>query len=127
MFEKATRMKLRFATPLGRLSIEDVWELPLLGGDACLDDIARALHRELKDNSEESFVIQTTKPNEELELKFELVKHVIAVRLQEQEAAENAAKAREKKQQILAIIADKEVESLKGKGIDELRELLEGL
>ena len=97
MFEEASRMKLRFDTPRGRLTTEHIWDLPLLGGDVCLDEIAKGLHRELKTNSEESFVIPTAKPNVENELKFEIVKHIISVRLQEQETAENAEKARQKK------------------------------
>lgn len=127
IFEKASRAKLRFSTPRGVLSVEDVWELPLKGGNTNLDDIAKALHRETKDDSEMSFVDDPPEPNEELLLKFSVVKHVIGVRLEEQKAAANAEANRQRKQQILAIIADKETESLKRKGIDKLRALVEDL
>lgn len=127
MFEQASRTKLRFDTPRGRLAVEDVWDLPLLGGDTCLDDLAKALHRELKDDSQESFVVPTTEPNEKLQLKFGIVKHVIDVRLQEKVAAENAEATRQKKQQILSIIAEKEVENLKGVTIEELQDLVKAL
>lgn len=130
MFEKASRMKLRFSTPQGELPVEDVWDIPLTSnklGRANLDDLAKALNKELNNNDTESFVLKVTKPNEELSLKFEVVKHIIAVRLAEREAMENLVKAKEKKQQILAIIADKETESLKGKSLDELKALLESL
>jgi hypothetical protein len=129
MFEKASRMKLRFDTPVGRLPVEDIWDLPLLGGrnDACLDELAKTLHRELKGSQEESFVIKTAEPNEKLALRFEIVKHVIHVKLEEKDAAENAELARQKKAQILAIIADKEMESLKEANIDDLRALIDSL
>ena len=133
MFEKATRMKLRFDTPLGSLPVEDVWDLPLLshngarGKKACLDDLAKTLNQELKTTDHESFVLKQTTPNKELQLKFELVKHIIGVRLLEKEISENAAKAKEKKAQIMAIIADKETESLKGSSIEDLRTILESL
>jgi hypothetical protein len=127
MFEKASRMKLRFDTPRGRLTVEDLWDLPLIGNEACLDNIAKVLYRELKDETQESFVIKAERSNEELTTKFEIVKHVIDVRLQEEEAAKNAAQARRKKQQILAIIAEKETETLKDSSIDDLRALLESL
>jgi hypothetical protein len=126
-FEKATRMKLRFDTSRGVLTVEDLWDLPLIGSDLCLDEIAKDLHRDLKDDSEQSFVVQTAKPDERLVLAFEIVKRVISVRLVEQEAAENAEALRQKKQKILAIIADKEDESLKETSVEDLRALLDSL
>jgi hypothetical protein len=127
IFEKATRTRLRFDTPRGRLTSEDLWNLPLIGSDTCLDDIAKGLSRAVQDSGQESFVLKTNEPNETLTLGFEIVKHIIDVRLAEQEIAENAEKARQKEQQILAIIAEKEVESLKESSIDELRGLVEEL
>jgi hypothetical protein len=132
MFEKATRLKLRFSTPLGSLSVEDVWDLPLLpraggGRKACLDNLAKALNQELKGADTESFVLKQTRPNEELALKFEIVKHIIAVRLHEQELRKNEKEAKEKKAMIMAIISEKETESLKGKSLEELTKLLESL
>jgi hypothetical protein len=127
IFEKASRAKLRFDTPRGRLTPEDLWHLPLIGGDTCLDEIAKGLSRAVQDSGQESFVLKTNEPNEALTLGFDVVKHIIDVRLLEKEAAENAERARQKKQQILSIIADKEVESLKESSIDELRELVKEL
>jgi len=137
MFEKAVRLKLRFDTPLGSLPVEDVWDLPLLpgrgknggrkGGKACLDDLAKVLHKELQSDDSESFVLKRKRTNDELQLRFDIVKHVIDVRLEEKERAENVAKAKEKKQQILAIISDKETEDLKGKSLEDLRALCDTL
>jgi hypothetical protein len=132
MFEKAARLKIRFNTPLGSLPVEDVWDLPLLprhgrGQRVCLDELAKTLNRELKTSDTESFVLKQTEPNEELILKFEIVKHIISVRLQEQETADNAKKAKEKKAMIMALISEKETETLKGKSLEDLRSLLESL
>ena len=48
IFEMATRKKIRFNSPQGDLSTEDLWDLPLsskVNGKANLDDIAKDLHR----------------------------------------------------------------------------------
>lgn len=130
LFEKATREKIRFNTPQGLLHIEDVWELPLSSrskNKANLNDIAKMLHKELKDDDEMDFVTRRVKPNEGLVMRFEIVKHIIDVRLAEKDAAENLAKAKEKKAQIMSIMAEKETESLKGKSFEELKALLDSL
>jgi len=131
MFEKATRLKLRFDSPRGLLSIEDLWDIPLTSGTGKpnLDDIAKGLHRELRNSSEtESFVTPASDTgNDELQLKFDLVKHVIDVRVAERNAAADAAKRRENKQRILEIVAMKEDESLRGKSLEELKAMAEAM
>lgn len=129
LFEQATRNKVRFETPQGMLTVEDLWDIPLTSarGRANLDDIARALHRKIKETETESFVIKAPKADELTQLKFELVKHVIDVRLAENAAAEQLRLNREKKQQLLALIAQKENEQLQGHTLEELKAMAEGL
>lgn len=127
MFEQATRMKLRFQTPVGNVSIEDLWDLPLLRGKANLDDIAKSINRKLKESAEESFVVERSSENTELSLMFDIVKHVIKVKLEEKEQAKAASEKKERKERILSILADKEDEELKSKSSDELKSLLEAL
>lgn len=129
MFETATRKKFRFTTPQGHILTEDLWDIPLTASAsrANLDDIARSLNKALKESETESFVVKSTKADEETQVKFEIVKHVIAVRLAEAEAAEAAQANRLKKQQILAIIAQKENEHLAGSSLDELKAMVDSL
>lgn len=129
MFEKAARIKLRFETSQGMLTVEDLWDLHLTStrGRANLDDIARGLSRKLKEIETESFVIKTPKADEATQLAFDLVKHVIEVRLAENEAAQLIKTNREKKQQLLALIAQKENEQLQGHTLDELKAMAEAL
>jgi len=132
MFEQATRMPLRVSTPAGLLSVEDLWDLPLvhkgLGQKAsvCLDSIAVSLHNKLKDE-QISFVSKPKKENVADQLAFEIVKHIIAVKMAEEEAAAQAKQRREQKQQLLALIAQKENDQLAGKSLDELRQMVEQL
>lgn len=131
MFEKASRLKLRFDSTRGQLSIEDLWDIPLTSGTGKpnLDDIAKGLHRELRSSKEtESFVTPVESGgNDELQLKFDVVKHVIGVRIAERDAAAASAKRRENKQRILEIVAMKEDESLRGKSLEELKAMAEGM
>jgi hypothetical protein len=120
-FEKASRGKLRFETPRGLLGVEDIWDLPLKGGDTNLDELAKAYHRELKTDGEVSFVDDPPEPNEELQLRFDVVKRVIDVKLAEQKAAETAEEKRQLKQEILAAIKAKQTEELKESSIDDLQ------
>lgn len=90
MFEQATRLKLRFAVGTRvNLTVENLWDLPLTnvkGED--LDNIAIELQEKLSTN-EKSFVVQQSKTKEAQlnQLKFDIVKHIIDVRLEEQKVA----------------------------------------
>ena len=129
MFEKASRLKLRFNTKNGNLSAEDLWDIPLLttNNALSLDDMAKELNRELKASQEESFVIQKTAGDEIVELKFELVKHVISVKLDEAEEARKAAENQIKKDRILEIIDQKKDEKLLGMSMKDLKKMVREL
>lgn len=129
MFEQATRRKIRFDSPKGQLSVEDLWDLPLTSSvnRPNLDDIARGLYLQLKSGADVSFVNEAQKSDPTIQFKFDLVKHVIDVKLAENAAAAAASANREKKQQLLAILAQKENEALAGKSIDELRAAIAAL
>lgn len=126
MFERATRQKLRYESPRGFLTTEDLWDLSLNRGAVNLNDLAKDLNRRLKEVGEEDFV-EASKPNAELaelQLKFELVKYVIAVKLQEREAAEQARLKAERKQKILDVLARKQDQELEGATREELEKML---
>ena len=125
MFETLTRRKIRFATPKGQLSIEDIWDLPLTGGALSLDDVAKKLSKELRD-SEESFV-NPTKKDKVSELKLNAVVYIINVKIDEREAAKEAVKKRARKAQILEILESKELEKLNDRSAKELRKELKEL
>jgi hypothetical protein len=123
MFEQAARMKLRFDTPRGALSAEDLWDLPLTSTRGpSLNDIAIGLHHALKHDTV-SFV-DDERPDPRLQLGFDIVKHVIDVRKEENRIAAEARAKAEQKQKILGILARKEDAELEGKSMDELRALI---
>jgi hypothetical protein len=126
MFEKVIRLKLRFASPQGDLTAEDLWDLPLTStrGRANLNDVAKAIARQLKTETEEDFVNPKSGANEILQLKLDTVKHVIQVLQTENEAAKIAAERRDKKERLLEMIARKQDQQLEGKPLEELQAMV---
>ena len=127
IFEQGTRAKLRFTTPNGMLGIEDLWDLPLTSRRANLDDIARYLDAELKSSASVSFVKEVSETHAATKLAFEIVLHIINVKLAEQKAASLAADNREKKQRIMTIIEQKQAEALSASSIEDLQQMLNTL
>ncbi len=125
IFEQASRNKVRFTGPgaNGTLSTEDLWGLKLEN----LDLMARGYNKAIKDLDEESFIAKRSTANTELTLKFEIVKHVIAVRLEETEKKKLAKERAEKRAQLIELIGKKEISALEGKSIDELKKELANL
>ena len=119
MFEEASRKKLRFATNKGLISTEDLWDIPLTH----VDILARSHSKELKDAAEESFIKPRTKDSA-LELGFEILKHVIEVRLAEREVAKATVERGKQRKLLVDIIAKKKVEALSESDIGELEKQL---
>lgn len=129
MFAFATRKKFRFDTCKGQVTVEDLWDLPLTStnGRPNLDDIAKELYKKMKDENEMSFVKPTSQVNKEFNIikaKFDIVKHIIDVKLAEAEAAKKAKEIKARNQRILELIAQKEDEALASKSKEELLAML---
>jgi len=123
LFELASRKQFRYSLNKGTINTEDLWELSL----EALDRLAKSLNKELKESEEESFIKTRTVANKTLEAKFEVVKHVINVRLVEAEEKAEKAKKQAKKEQLLELINRKELQSLENKSIEELTAELQTL
>ena len=131
MFEKASRIrpKIRFNCSKGDLSVEDLWDLPLTSiiNNSNLDDIARGLHKQLKNDDDVSFVDKDKKSDEIVQLKFDIVKHIIEFRLAQNTAKVEANEKAEKKQRILQALAESENKEFESKTPEELRAMLVNL
>ncbi len=124
LFQQASRLKLRFPSPVGVVSVEDLWDLPLTStrtNQANLNNIAKGVARELKAHGEEDFVNPRSTVDETLQLKLDVLKHVIAVRQAENEAGRAAAERKEKKAKLLDLIAKKQDQEWEGKSLEELQ------
>lgn len=129
LFEAATRLKLRFPTSVGLIAIEDLWDLPLISdGRPSLNSVAQAINTELKAAGEENFVeTRIDKRKVELELKLEIVKHIIAIRQEEAEKRSRAAANLELRRKIEAELAQRQNQALGNTSTEELQKQLDAL
>lgn len=106
----------------GTITTEDLWRISL----SQLNDLAKSLNKELKaSEGEEDYINKKSVNTVDLQCKFSIVKHIIDVRLEEEEARKARLAKREKNAKIMDIIQRKEITDLEGKPLDELYKLLE--
>lgn len=129
IFEQASKKKLRFNSVRGDLTTEQLWDIPLqskTGFD--LDTIAKEVNRGIKASSEESFVSTKASPVKAgLELQLEILKHIIAYKL---EAAEKAAKQVEnaaRRTKLLEALENKQNSELANMSAEDILKELEKL
>lgn len=120
MFKQATKQKLRFATNKGYLSVEDLWDLSL----PSLDKIAVALDEELAKSPRKSFITDNTPKNDELELRFNIVKEIIATKMKEKSDKEIAKDKAAEKARLTELLAKKRSEKLESLSEEELMKRL---
>ena len=118
MFKQASKMKLRFATSKGNLSVEDLWDLSL----PVLDKLAVSYDEELAKSPRKSFISNDSPKNDELELKFNIVKDIITDKLKEK--ADQAKQKAAEKAKLLDLLDKKQSEKLENLSEEELRQRL---
>jgi hypothetical protein len=128
LFLRASRQKFRFASKVGELTVEQLWDLPLTSSrGADLDTVARAVNADLKE-TEESFVVKARNPNRSvLEAKLEVVKTIIATKQEDASAAQKRAQIAERRRLIEEAIANAEVKELTNSSKEDLMRRLREL
>jgi len=122
MFEKATRMKLRWGYR-GYIGVEDLWDLSVEE----LDTIFKGLARKVKAQEEESLLDTKSDEDKALAIQIGIVRHIVSVKLEEKEAAKAAASNKARKQKLLSLMEEKQDEDLKGLSADELQAMIDNL
>jgi len=122
MFESALKNKYRFETTKGLITTEDLFDLPLSSRNGFdLDSVAITLAQKIQETPEVSFVKTTNTSSKLLKDKLDVVKYVIAQKLSEAEAKEQAMVNQSKKEFLKEIIKEKQIDELKGKSLEELQ------
>lgn len=119
-FKSASQQKLRFQTNKGLLSVEQLWDLSLED----LDALAVSLETEHKESGKKSFLVKTSAKNKIAKLRFDVVLDVLNTKVEEMQAVQEAAEIKEHNKKIIALIAEKQDEALKGKSIKQLEAML---
>lgn len=122
IFEIASRKKYRFPYK-GWITTEDLWDLSL----AELDGVFRTLNKDVKAGQEDSLMNKPDNTDTALLNRIRIVKYIFNVKEMELAAAEKAVENANKKQQIMAILAQRENDSLNSMSDDDLRKILKGL
>jgi hypothetical protein len=116
MYKKALRTKLRFSTTKGKLTTEDLFDLSLTD----LNNLAITLDKKLSETPRKSFISDLTPDTQEDELRFNIVKDVITLKLVERNAAQNAKAKAAEKAQLLEILHRKKNEALENLSVAEI-------
>jgi hypothetical protein len=119
-FKLASQQKLRFQTNKGLLSTEQLWDLSLDD----LDALAVSLETDHKQSGKKSFLIKTTLKDKTSKLRFDVALDVLNTKVEEMQAATEAAEIKEHNKKIISLISEKQDESLKGKSIKQLEGML---
>ena len=116
IFERASKQQLRFQSTKGNLSTEELWDLSLQS----LDSLARGVNKQLKEANEESFISTKTKSNTELELKLDILKHIIADKIADQEAKKVKAERAQELEMLQNLLAKNKTKELKALSSEDI-------
>jgi len=122
IFEMATRSQFRFAFK-GMISVEDLWQL----SPRELDSIFKSLNSELKKVKEESLLEVKSMEDQILDTKIEIVKHIFNVKQEEEQLRLNEKQNKEKKQKLMAILANKQDQDLLNMSAEEIQKMINEL
>jgi hypothetical protein len=122
-FKEASKVKLRFSTSKGSLSVEQLWELTQTELATCIKNVKKSLK---KGDTEDdlSFLDSTTTVDTTEQLRFDILKEVYLTKKSESEALRNAKEIKEHNQKIMELISSKKETELQSKSVDELMALL---
>lgn len=128
IFKKASKRKLRFSTPRGPLSVEQLWDLNVEEIRQLVimaREEAKKSSGEIND-SELSFLDSPVKTKAtDNELRFEILKDIYLTKKAADEKAQKRAETKRNNQKILDLIARKQDEALEKMSISELEEMLD--
>lgn len=120
LFEIAIRSKYRYIYK-GVITTEDLWDLDVVE----LNEIFKSLKSEQRKATEESLLAQPTLEDTVLDNKIAIIRHIVSTKLDEARQAGQAKELHDKRQKLMAIMAEKQDAALRAKSPEELQKMLE--
>ncbi|CAH9017056.1 putative coil containing protein [Vibrio phage 193E37-1] len=121
LFAKAVKSGLTFATERGRITPQDLWNLPLTGNNGFnLKTVSRELLKAVKVTQEEDLVTETNSVDASNQLRLEVIKFIIADKKEEKEINEKTLENKQKREQLLKLKAKKQGEAMEELSVEEI-------
>ena len=126
IFEKASKLKLRFQSTRGELSVENLWDLPLTSkSNLSLDGVGKPIQKALRESDEDSLVdVPTTSKNELNSLRLAIIKEIISVKQEENLIKHNQAAIESQKALLKQALASKKVDEINSLSVEEIEKRL---
>ncbi len=128
MYKKASRFKVRFASNVGNLTVEQLWGIRMTD----LKEMIKAAHEVVKktEKTDEDLLFlegigQDDKEAAMAKLKFDILKDVYITRMNETKAASEEAITNREIKHLEEILAKKREESLSSMSEEEIMKLIE--
>jgi len=115
-YKELTRLKTRFTTSKGSLSVEQLWDLSVTE----LDSLAVSLEEQYKNSKGKSFLDKKTTKDKTLKLQFDVVLDILNTKVDEAEALRDAKEIKEHNEKINSLIKQKMDGKLAEMSIEEL-------
>jgi len=127
MYKKAARLKLRFDTPKGALSVEQLFDLTMTELSSLIKKTNAIVKKEKSAAEDDDLAFLEGKDNVESlnSLRFGILKDIYLTKKQERDDAAIDLDKKQKRQRIAEIIQKKENEALENLSIEELKKKLE--
>jgi len=122
MYKEASKMKLRFSSKKGNLTVEQLWDLTM---SDLKDIIINLYNSKQKPNLSELDFLQVVSEEDEISnLAYNIAVDVYKTRQKESEEYKNKLEKKAYNQHLADIIAEKEDAELRNKSIEELKAML---
>lgn len=120
IFKESTKKGLRYNSPKGNITTEQLWDLKL----AELDQVAVSLDEQLEKSEKKSFIKKRTETDEVIDLQLKVVVDVIETKQADVLAKKTELDKKVHNEKIMALIQQKQENKLNDLSVEELEAML---